>query len=269
MLGCVRIATVRQMAQVITGEESDGRSYVRRAMVKLAKLGLAETNGKDGKHQIWNLTPAGQKALADGNELPPRPKAGTGAKAVRAGFGPHAVAVTDTILAYTDTVLGGRREYLTDWQVEVNHAIKETGLSFNTDAVLAVPTKTSEVRLFELDNGTMSQARLAKEVWDYERYAGHRVWEGARGTIGGTYPFWQRHRYTRSKTFPRLHVVLAGKAEHLLDNRLQALTDAVQGITIAVWANTLPRLKRGEPWYEIGVDDPDRRRARYPEAVGR
>ncbi|MEV7239479.1 replication-relaxation family protein [Streptomyces sp. NPDC051020] len=269
MLGCVRIATVRQMAQVITEEESDGRSYVRRAMVELAEFGLAETNGKTGKERIWNLTVAGQKALADGNELPPRPKAGTGAKAVRAGFGPHAVAVTDTILAYTDTVLAGRREYLTDWQVEVNHAIKETGLSFNTDAVLAVPTKTGEVRLFELDNGTMSQARLAKEVWDYERYAGHRVWEGARGTIGGTFPFWQRHRYTRSKTFPRLHVVLAGKAEHLLDNRLQALTADVQGITIAVWVNTLPRLKRGEPWYEIGVDDPDRRRARYPEAVGR
>ncbi|MEU3904047.1 replication-relaxation family protein [Streptomyces goshikiensis] len=268
MLGCVRIATVRQMAQVITGERSDGRSYVRRAMVELTELGLAETNGKDGKHQIWNLTTAGQKALADGNELPPRPKAGSGAKAVRAGFGPHAVAVTDTILAYTDTVLGGRREYLTDWQVEVNHAIKETGLSFNTDAVLAVPTRTSEVRLFELDNGTMSQARLAREVWDYERYAGHRVWEGARGTIGGTYPFWQRHRYTCSTTFPRLHVVLAGKAEHLLDNRLQALTAAVRGITIAVWVNTLPRLQRSEPWYEIGVDDPHRRRSRYPEAVG-
>ncbi|MFE1547861.1 hypothetical protein [Streptomyces sp. NPDC058718] len=44
--------------------------------------------------------------------------------------------------------------------MEVNHAIKETGLSFNTDAVLAVPTKTSEVRLFELDDGTKSQARL-------------------------------------------------------------------------------------------------------------
>ncbi|ATZ22065.1 hypothetical protein SLAV_38715 [Streptomyces lavendulae subsp. lavendulae] len=82
-------------------------------------------------------------------------------------------------------------------------------------------------------------------------------------------PFWQRHRYTRSTTFPRLHVVLAGKAEHLLDNCLQALTAAVQGITIAVWANTLPRLQRGELWYEIGVDDPHERRARYPEAVGR
>lgn len=154
-------------------------------MVELEKLGLVETNGKDGKHRIWNLTPAGQKALADGNELPPRPKAGTGAKAVRAGLGPHGLAVTDTILAYTDTVLRGRREFLTDWQVKVNHAVKETGLSFNTDAVLAVPTKTSEVRLFELDNGSMSQASLAKEVWDYEHYAGHRVWEGARGTIGG------------------------------------------------------------------------------------
>jgi hypothetical protein len=100
MLGCVRIATVRQMAQVITAEDRDGRSYVRRAMKELAELGLAETNGKDGKHPIWNLTPAGQKALTDGNELPPRPSAGIGAKAVKAGFGPHGVAVTDMILAY-------------------------------------------------------------------------------------------------------------------------------------------------------------------------
>lgn len=85
MLGCVRIATVRQTAQVITAEESDGRSYVRRAMVELTELGLTETNGMDGKDQIGKLTPAGQKALADGNELPPRPKTGTGAKAVRVG----------------------------------------------------------------------------------------------------------------------------------------------------------------------------------------
>ncbi|MFF7146212.1 replication-relaxation family protein [Streptomyces sp. SID2888] len=125
------------------------------------------------------------------------------------------------------------------------------------------------MRRFEIDNGTMSQARLAKEVWDYERYAGHRVWEGARGTIGTTYPFWQRHRYIRSKTFPRLHVVLAGKEEHLLDNRLQALAADVRGIAVAVWVNTLPRLQRGRPWYEIGVDDPDRRCERSPEPRGR
>jgi hypothetical protein len=52
-------------------------------------------------------------------------------------------------------------------------------------------------------------------------------------------------------------------------NRLQALTADVQGIAIAVWVNTLPRLKRDEPWYEIGVDDPDRRRQPYPEPAGR
>ncbi|WP_280521097.1 hypothetical protein [Streptomyces scopuliridis] len=96
------------MAQVITAEDADGRSYVRRAMKKPAELGLAATNGKDGQHPIRNLTPVEQKALAEGNELLPRPKAGTGAKAVKAGFGPHGVAVTDTILAY------GSRRSLTD-----------------------------------------------------------------------------------------------------------------------------------------------------------
>jgi hypothetical protein len=43
----------------------------------------------------------------------------------------------------------------------------------------------------------------------------------------------------------------------------------VKGIAVAVWVNPLPRLQRGEPWYEIGVDDPDRRRQRYPEPPGR
>jgi hypothetical protein len=53
MLGCVRTATVRQMAQAITAEDRDGRLYVRRAMKKLAELGLAETNDKAGRHPIW------------------------------------------------------------------------------------------------------------------------------------------------------------------------------------------------------------------------
>jgi hypothetical protein len=68
---------------------------------------------------------------------------------------------------------------------------------------------------------------------------------------------------------PRLHVVPAGKEEHLLDNRLKALADDAKGIAVAVWANTLPRLQRGEPWYEIGIDAPDRPRRRYPEPAGR
>lgn len=66
--------------------------------------------------------------------------------------------------------------------------------------VLALPTKTSVVRIFELDNRSLSQARLAKEVWDYARYDGHRGWEGARGTIGGT--FGRRRGSGRSRRRP-------------------------------------------------------------------
>lgn len=66
-----------------------------------------------------------------------------------------------------------------------------------------------------------------------------------------------------------LHVVLAGKEERLLDNRLKAIAKDVDGITIAVLAMTLPALQRGEFWYEIGVDRPDKRRRRYPEPAGR
>ncbi|MFK0258681.1 hypothetical protein [Streptomyces sp. NPDC090445] len=75
---------------------------------------------------VVGLLLAGGVFFPDGNELPPRPKAGTGSKAVRAGFGPHGIAVTDTNPAYTGTVLAGGRECLTDWHVEVNNAIKDT-----------------------------------------------------------------------------------------------------------------------------------------------
>ncbi|CAM5725117.1 hypothetical protein SALBM217S_05482 [Streptomyces griseoloalbus] len=137
------------------------------------------------------------------------------------------------ILAY------GGRKHLTDWQVEVNHAIKETGLS-------STPTPSSRCRPRPARCASSSSTTApcprpgSPRGLGLRFYAGHRVSEGAGGTIGTTYPFWQRHRYTRSQTFPRLHVVLAGKEEHLLDNRLQALAGDVQGIAVAVWVNTLP-----------------------------
>ncbi|MFJ9968090.1 hypothetical protein [Streptomyces avermitilis] len=63
-------------------------------MRKLEEQGLAATNGKLGKENSWNLTRRGQQTLTDGGELPLRPKAGAGADGVKAGFGPHGVAVT-------------------------------------------------------------------------------------------------------------------------------------------------------------------------------
>lgn len=111
--------------------------------------------------------------------------------------------------------------------------------------------------------------RPAQEAHDYERYAGRRVWEGTRGTVGRSYDFRARHGYTRSGLFPTLHVVLAGLPEHRLQRRLKALARDVEGITIAVPATTLPRLKRGEPWYELAADDHYRRHIRYPQAISR
>jgi hypothetical protein len=49
----------------------------------------------------------------------------------------------------------------------------------------------------------------------------------------------------------------------------QAPAVDVQGITVAVWADTLPRFQRGGPRHETGVDDPDRRRQHFTEPVGR
>ncbi|MFH8597875.1 hypothetical protein [Streptomyces rimosus] len=57
--------------------------------------------------------------------------------------------------------------------------------------------------------------------------------------------------------------------EHLLQGRLEALARGVEDITIAVLVTTLPRLKRGEPWYELAVDDDHRRLARYPQVFSR
>ncbi len=62
---------------------------------------------------------------------------------------------------------------------------------------------------------------------------------------------------------------MTGLPEHFLQRRLDAPARDVDGITIAVLATTLPRLKRGEPWYELAVDDCHRRRTRYPQVFNR
>ncbi|MEW2051969.1 hypothetical protein [Streptomyces sp. NPDC005476] len=72
-----------------------------------------------------------------------------------------------------------------------------------------------------------SRASVGPGRWDYERYGGHRAWESARHRRQHV-PLWQRRRYTRSDGFPRLHVLRAGKPEHLLDNHCQALIADVQ-----------------------------------------
>ncbi len=102
------------------------------------------------------------------------------------------------------------------------------------------------------------------------KWAGNRVWVGVLGTIGGTYPFWQRHRYIRSKTFLRLHVVLTGKAEHqggLPRLSARALPPRAQNIGVDAgphpWLAGLPAPRadaRGRPALLQSGHHPRRRR---------
>ncbi|MFD8178001.1 hypothetical protein [Streptomyces sp. NPDC059709] len=65
-------------------------------------------------------------------------------------------------------------------------------------------------------------------------------------------------------------MVLAGLEEHLLQRRLETLAEDIDGIAVSVFATTLPRLQSGKAsWIRLGTDNPDRRRERYPEPVGR
>jgi hypothetical protein len=49
----------------------------------------------------------------------------------------------------------------------------------------------------------------------------------------------------------------------------RVLAEAVDGIAVSLFAITLPALQRREGWVRLGTDDPDRRRERYAEPVGR
>ncbi|GAA2662618.1 hypothetical protein [Streptomyces vastus] len=138
---------------------------------------------------------------------------------------------------------------------------EETGLNFDTDAVLRQPTESSEVRLFELDNGTCPrparQEGLGLRALCREPHLG-RCQRRQRQDVRllAALPLHPQRR------FPTPPEVLAGRPEHLLDNRLEALAWDVRAITLSA-------LKCGGPWHEIGVDDPSPRRERYSEPVSR
>ncbi len=84
-----------------------------------------------------------------------------------------------------------------------------------------------------ISSSSYGQARLAKEVWDYERYAGHRIYGGGPRRQRQDVRLLSRYRYTCSEWFPALRVVLAGRPEHLLDNRLKAFASDVRAASVS------------------------------------
>ncbi|MDX3025398.1 replication-relaxation family protein [Streptomyces acidiscabies] len=249
-LSCVRIATADQLSMVVT-DNRVGVGYTLRALRDLEALGLVG-HGRHGRSKVWHLTTSGQRAVAEGGDVPVRPHAATGERAIAAGLAAHGLGVTDVMIAF-----GG---HLLDWEVEVDHSIDKVRRVV-TDAVLRRDSHGAEVELLEFDRGTMSVARLAAKLRTYQAYSQATFHEGERGTIGTTKYVW-RERYRRSRYFPVIRLVLDGGDKATLERRTEALRQQVRGIQLRVVVAPLKMLQKpGDEWAwePIGIDDDEAR----------
>lgn len=247
MLARVRIATASQIATVTT-ENRVGDGYVRRALRDLETLGFVG-HGKSGRHNVYHLTTTGQRAVLESGDIPIRPNAATGEKAIAAGLAKHGLAVTETLVNWNAALM--------DWDVEVAHTIdKVRGVI--SDAVLYRPNRGAEVEFVEVDRYTMSMSRLVEKLYAYEAYSRATYWEGERGTNGVTRRLWEQ-RYRHSGRFPVVRLVLDNGDEEALNQRAARLERRIRGIGIRIDYAPLPMLQRLPydqwEWRSIGCPD--------------
>ncbi|MEU2078590.1 replication-relaxation family protein [Streptomyces sp. NPDC013489] len=231
VLSRVRTATAAQIAMVTTREQV-GVGYVRRALRDLERLGFV-SHGKSGRHNVYHLTTLGQRAVLESGDVPIRPNAATGEKAIAGGLAQHGIAVTETLVHWDAALL--------DWDVEVAHPIDKIR-SVISDAVLYRPYAGAEVEFVEVDRWSMSMSRLVAKLYAYEAYSQATYKEGERGTIGTMKYLW-RQRYPRSEQFPVVRLVLANGDQVALDRRAEALAHRIRGISIRVDYAPLPMLQ--------------------------
>lgn len=246
-LARVRIATASQIAYITT-DNRVGTGYVRRALRDLETLGFVG-HGKSGRHNVYHLTTAGQRAVQESGDVPVRPNAATGEKAIAAGLAEHGLAVTETLVRWGAALM--------DWDVEVAHTIDKVR-SVISDAVLYRPGRGAEVEFLEVDRWSMSMSRLVEKLYAYEAYSRATYQEGERGTIGTTKRLW-RQRYRHSEQFPVVRLVLANGDEKALNQRAERLAQRIRGIGIRVDYAPLPMLQRLPfdewAWRAIGAPD--------------
>ncbi|MGW1252260.1 replication-relaxation family protein [Streptomyces sp. NPDC002535] len=248
MLARVRMATALQIATVTT-ENRVGDGYVRRALRDLETLGFVG-HGRSGRHNVYHLTRAGQQAVLESGDIPIRPTAATGEKAIAAGLAKHGLAVTETLVNWNATLM--------DWDVEVAHPIDKVR-SVISDAVLYRPNRGAEVEFVEVDRFTMSMSRLVEKLYAYEAYSEASYQDGAeRGLIGTRRSRWQQ-RYQRSDRFPVVRLVLDNGDEDALNRRAARLERRIRGIGIRIDYAPLPMLQRLPydqwEWRAIGCPD--------------
>ncbi|MET7305427.1 replication-relaxation family protein, partial [Embleya sp. NPDC005575] len=88
-LGCVRVATLAQLHALLTPDHAS-TAYLRRVTLAQEERGLV-ARVRHGRADVWHLTRAGQAAIT-ASGAPHRPRAATGAAALRGGVAGRALA---------------------------------------------------------------------------------------------------------------------------------------------------------------------------------
>lgn len=276
LLACTRVATPHQLHTWLTPTAAD-TSTVRKHLRALAKAGLAAANEQRRPH-VWFLTGAGLSEARRAGLAEHRTTAVTGEHVAASPAYAHALAVTDTAIAFSrapqpNTGSGAAVGEVGDWEVEVAHPLGSGGLLV-PDAVLHLPYQELPHLFVELDRATMSIGRLINKVAAYDRYryythrpAGPRTPRPAGAGPAGLPDWFTRYpRAGAEHKFPPLLIVLAGKKKETLDNRaadVLAGIAALRGIRrreFAVGVATLPGLQEHGPlapvWRSATSDTP-------------
>ena len=184
----------------------------KRSLARLAERGLAAalTGLSLGHRSVWHATAAGYSAL--GLAAPKARVTGRGTIRVR-----HALAVNDFGVSLAAAAAErGDRFTAQHWQNEVAHKIP--GALLVPDAVLTyeLANGSQAFRFLEVDLGTMPVARVQAKLLRYSTY-----WRSE----------WWRRDYP---VFPKLAVVLGGRAHRDRLRRLLGLASLVRGATSGI-----------------------------------
>ncbi|MER6074665.1 replication-relaxation family protein [Streptomyces sp. NPDC001817] len=229
ILACTRVATPHQLHAWLTPTATD-TSTVRKHLNRLKRAGLVAVT-TERRPNVWFLTGTGLGEARRAGLAEPRTTAVTGEHVAASPAYAHALAVTDTAIAFsrrlpTEDNLPTALGEVGDWEVEVAHPLGAAGLLV-PDAVLHLRYPELPHAFVEVDRATMSLGRLVTKVATYDRYR-TLVPPRAR-TIGESVPDWWR-RYPRAAgqhRFPPLLIVLAGKKADVLANRA---ADVLSGV---------------------------------------
>jgi hypothetical protein len=251
VLGVLKVATATQIMELVRPHLADNKA-IRNALLALQadKLVLSEgsTAGPAGKfgapdrrgapsQKLWGLEPAGLEAAA-GYLQRGMEKTGGRARGAGRGGAPHAMAVNDTIVAFTR---GGRLPgapagigSVDSWRTEVAHPLSSSGKrNVRADAVFQDKHAGLPLLMVEVDRYTEPAHVLADKVGAYADFYARRVNDPAlpgspfprRRTDGeGTVAHWTTlYPRTGLPGLPPLAIVLTGAGPTALDNRIRTV----------------------------------------------